>query len=314
MSPRDDYLWDRSGDGDATTRRLEQLLAGLAHDGRELSLDALPVQLPPPPARGRPRALWPWLLVAAAAAAAIVLAVSWPADDLRPGAAARTFVAAQQRLLVPLGELAEITLEPGSELAFAHWRPDQALFRLERGALSARVAPPPAVAPDFFVVDTPLGRVTDKGCRYELRIADDGSNHVRVTEGAVTFAFAGRTVFVPAGAATVVTAMGPSTPLFADCSPAVRKAAQQFDATAVAGSRDRREKMLFVLAQTCAEPRDSLPLWHVLRDDDPLLRELAEAELLRLVGPPLPDPGKAAHWDAEVWLAFLRLGPWIQAR
>lgn len=309
MNRHDDYLWDRSGAPDPTTERLERLLGGLAHDARALPLDTLPPQRQPR------RRLRPWLLAAAAAAAALVLWSAWPDDALHEGAGERTFVATDAPLVVPLGSLAAITLAPGSELQFSHWRADQALFRLQRGALVARVEPPPAVAPDFFVVDTPLGRVTDKGCRYELRVADDGSNHLQVEEGAVTFTFAARTVFVPAGAGTVVTAAGgPGTPLFADATPQLRKAVQAFDAARGSGDVGWREKSLAIVEQLCVGPRDSLPLWHALLDDEPPVRERAEAALLRLVGPPEPAVTKQAHWDAEVWLAFLRLGPWREPR
>ncbi|MCA8951718.1 MAG: hypothetical protein KDE27_19575, partial [Planctomycetes bacterium] len=151
--PERDYLWDREGEPDPLVQRLEGLLRDFGHDGRAL-----------PPLR-RPRRRWPlWTAAAVAAAAGIVFTVlaTTPEPQLQPGAAPRTFAAGKEPVVVPLGELAAITLRPGGELRFEHWRDDQALFRLERGALTARVAPPPAVAPDFFCIDTALGRVTDK--------------------------------------------------------------------------------------------------------------------------------------------------------
>lgn len=330
MSRQDDYLWAGRG-GDAPTdkptdkpagkpagspagnparndvQQLEQLLSGLAHDGRELPLDELPEQQP---ATRR----WPWLL-AAAAAAVITAYACWPDDRLHVGAPERTFVASAEPLMVPLGALAEVTLQPGSELRFQHWRDDEALFQLERGEMSVRVAPPPAVAPDFFLVDTRLGRVTDKGCKYTLRITSDGGNVVRVTEGAVTFTFPERTVFVPAGAVTNVTPGGPSTPLFDDASPALRRTVQLFDAMSLENAGQIREKGLFAITEACQTPRDSLVLWHLLYDDDVLLRERAEAALIELVGyPEEPIMKGQVSWDPEVWLAYLRIGPWMQAQ
>lgn len=310
MSERDEYLWQRGGEADQAVQQLEQLLSVLAHDGRVLPLEVLPTQ----PARPVVRRRWPWVVLAAAAAVALVWWLWRPDPALQPGAPARTFVATDGKLVVPLGEVAEITLAPGSTLHFEHWQQDQALFRLERGTMLARVAPPPAVAPDFFLVDTALGRVTDKGCQYELRVGDDGSNHIRVTQGAVTFAFAQRTVFVPAGANTLVTASsGPSTPMFADAAAELQKAVRMFDEVAAKGGADLRRKAVFQVTEACHVPRDSLVLFHLLYDDDPEVRDRAEAALVDLVGPPLPDPSKVQHWDPEIWLAFLRLGPWMQA-
>lgn len=311
MSERDDYLWQRDGEVDATVQQLERLLEVLAHDGRELPLDALPAQRRPSPWRRR----GPWFALAAAAAAVLVWAFVARDRGLQPGADARTFVATAAPLVVPLGAVGDITLQPGSELRFEHWQTEQVLFRLERGTMLARVAPPPAVQPDFFLVDTALGRVTDKGCRYELRVGDDGTNHIHVTEGWVTFAFAQRTVYVPAGAITEVTAKGgPRTPVFLDATIDLQKAVRMFDELAAAGSADVRRKAAAMVEQACREPRDSLVLFHLLLDDAPEIREQAEAALVDLVGPPLPGPSKESHWDIETWLAFLRLGPWQQAK
>lgn len=311
MSERDDYLWDRSGPADPTTREIEQLLAPLAHHDRELPLDALPA-----PRRNAPPRRWRNPLLASAAALAMAAAALWWArlPTLRPGAAARDFVAAQAPMRLELGTLAELTLAPGSRLQFLHWRPDEALFRLERGKLTARVAPPPAVQAGFFQVDTSLGRVIDQGCRYELSV-DENDTHVFVTEGAVTFAFPQRTVFVPAGASTNVTSRGPSTPIFLTSSPELRKAVRHFDDLTGKGDGPMRAAGASELVEACREPSDSLPLWHLLRDEDPALRELAEQALLGLVGPP-EEAGNAkdATWDPEVWLAFLRLRAWSTAR
>ena len=76
-----------------------------------------------------------------------------------------------------------------------------------------------------------------------------------------------------------------------------------------------REKGAAGIIQACRGPRDTLVLWHLLRDEDELLRELAEEALLDLVGPPVDPVVKGERsWDPEVWLAYLRLGPWMQAQ
>ena len=311
MSERDDYLWDRSGQAEPTTREIEQLFAPLAHRDRELPLEALPAQR-----RNTPPRRWRNPLLALAATLAMAAAALWWSQlpTLRPGAAARDFVAANEPMRLELGTLAELTLAPGSRLQFLHWRPDEALFRLEHGKLTARVAPPPAVQAGFFQVDTSLGRVIDQGCKYELSV-NENDTYVFVTEGAVTFAFPQRTVFVPAGASTNVTSRGPSTPVFLTSSPELRKAVRYFDDLSAKGDHTMRTPGAAAIVKACREPSDSLPLWHLLRDEDPALRELAEQALIELVGPP-EDAGKIKDetWDPEVWLAFLRLRAWSTAR
>ncbi|MCA8950818.1 MAG: hypothetical protein KDE27_15045, partial [Planctomycetes bacterium] len=150
----------------------------------------------------------------------------------------------------------------------------------------------------------------------ELTVAGDGTNAIEVTEGAVTFDFDGRVVFVPAGAATKVTAKGPSTPLFTDCSAELRRAVGLFDRATMAGESGMREKGVYAVVQAVREPRDTLVLWHLLRDPDPLLREQAAAALLDLAGPPPDDPIvlDPPTWDPAVWLAWLRLGAWRPAK
>lgn len=323
MNERDDYLWGKRGEPDPLLQALEQTLAPLAHAPRPLPLEALPPQRP---TSQQPRR-WPWLAAAAAAACALTWFL-WRSElPLVEGAPKRDFVATATPLRIPLGELAEVTLSPGSQLRFEHWRADQVLFHLDRGELSARVAPPPAVPAGFFQVATARGLVVDQGCQYTLRIDDDGTAFVRVSEGAVTFAFPQRTVFVPAGATTTVTAFGPSTPVFRDSSPALHKTVRWFDdVTSKAlqqkapskGGVDRRREALELVVGECREPRDSLPLWHVLSDPDPSLQELAQRALVDLVGPPPqpPQPSKGGpdRWAAAVWLPHLRTGAWTMAR
>ena len=306
MTTRDDYLHDRSGEPDPTIEQLEHLLAPFAHRGSDLPLDRLPAQRPAPHLR------WPWVLAAAAAVLGLSFAF-WPDDGvLAEGDAPRQFAATTSPQIIRLGTLATLTLQPGSEVRFEHWRKDQALFALQRGSIEARVAPYPAVQAGFFQVETGFGRVIDQGCQYVLSVDQKGAR-VQVTDGAVTFAFPQRTVFVPAGASTIVGAdTGPSTPLFDACSAELRKAVRYYDEVAAksrqvkAGGSDMRLKGLEMVRQHCREGRDSLPLWHMLDDADETVRDQAEEALLELIGPPPGGQTKGAHWEPDIWLAFLR--------
>lgn len=316
MSERDDYLHDPSRPRDPEIEALEKALAPLRwRDAplRERPLDGAPPGEAPTgqgPQREAPVAprRWPWL---AAAAALLVAALGWwwsrgDEPELRPGASKRTFASASAASTIRLGELVEITLKPDSELTFVHWKPEQALFALARGGLVARVAPPPAVAPAFFVVETPLGRVIDRGCRYELDLLPDGSARVRVTEGMVSFVFGGREVFVPAGASTIVDAGGPHTPLFDDATPLLQKAVRVYDEMlAKGGNFDVRAEPLKHLLANARTPRDALPVWHVLFDPDETMRQTAERHLIDLVG--VPYDAKFDSYDPATWLAHLRL-------
>lgn len=300
MNERDDYLLDPAAAPDPEVAGLERALA--------------PLRWREAPLRPSPRRWWgSWLAAAATLLAAAGAWAWWRDGSLRPDAPGRTFVTGEVEQTIRLGDLAEITLKPGSELAFLHWRVDQARFALVRGGLAARVEPPPKVQRGFFVVDTPRGSVVDQGCRYTLDLLADGTAHVAVTEGAVTFALGERVAFVPAGASIEVGPLGPRTPCFDDAAPELAAAIREFDLLAAKGADlgPRADALKRVLAAARA-PRDSLVLWHLLRDPEPMLRQAAEAHLLDLVGPPFP--AKQSTFDPEQWLPFLRLGCWQPAK
>jgi hypothetical protein len=300
MTGRDDYLFDPAEPPDPEIAALERALAPLRR--REVRWR----EAPPPPARRR----WPWFAAIAAAALLAAVVVWWArgdADALRRGAPVRTFVAkGEQR--IQLGDLAEITLRPGSELTFEHWREDQALFTLARGGLQARVEPPPKVPPQFFVVATPLGRVVDQGCRFTLDLVADGTALLAVHDGAVTFTVGERTAWVPGGASTRVDAAGPSVPLFDDANAELKKAVRLYEETLAKADVEARGGAIKHVLAACRAPRDTLVLWHLLRDPEPMYREVVERHLLDTVG--APPFGVQDSYDPEEWLAFLRQKAW----
>ncbi len=310
--PRDDYLWDPQQMAVPELQALEAALASLRH--RTGGFDAT---RRPTPRGWRKRG--PWLAAVLALAAALLVAWLWCDDGLAPGAAPRRLHAGAAAQRFAFGDLADVELQPGTELQFEHWRADELRLQLVRGAIGVRVASPPAVAPRFFRVDTPRGAVIDLGCRYELRARSDGSEDVRVTEGAVEFALPQRTVFVPAGAGCRVVGDRPATPTFADTEPKLLEAVAKFDAMPSAVAADDRVEVATMLVDRCVAGRDTLVLWHLLRDPEAAIRNLAEARLLDLEGtPPGAVEGVAKgdppHAEPEVWLPFLRQGAWSTAR
>ena len=304
MNGPEDYLVDPQAPVDPEIAALEKALAPLAM--RDM------VWREPAPAAPRGRA--GSFVAAAFVLLGITIAFAFVRRDapLAPFAPQRTFVSGDRAITVPLGALAQIELRPNSELAFEQWQTDHVLFTLRRGSVAARVAPPPVVQPGFFRMDTLLGRVVDQGCRYELEVRDDGTVRVVVTEGAVTFETKERTVFVPAGAGAIVTARGLATPTFRDAAPDLVKATAEFDvARDTAAALERRFMTLKMVLAAVHTKRDSLVLWHLLRDPEPEIRKVAEAELVQLVeGGPGGKTTKAGSADPEEWLAFLRIEVW----
>jgi len=298
----DDYLHDPSATPDPEIVALERALRPLRFDGAPPGERVLDGRRPGPGAR------WPWLLVAAAAA---LLVGWWIVDDnpIHKGAPSCQIVAEKQACKVRVDDRISIELEPDSELTFVHWREDELRFRLARGGLRAVVAPPPAVPPKFFVVDTPGGRVVDQGCSYELHVGADGAQRVYVSEGAVTFADDEREVFVPAGAIARLGDDGVGTPVFLDADPMLVKLFEAFDRMRN-GKIDPQERVDLVrkIDSVCLRPQDTLPVWHLLTEPDPALHKVATEILHRLVGS--PDGGPIDMFPADEWLPHLRMAAW----
>jgi len=325
VSERDDdrYLLDPGApEGDADVQALERALSPLRRRG-----GPAPERVLAAPLASRPSASarWRWPLAGLVAAAACWWLLLWlgagdgamRGGSLREGAASRTFVAAKQPLVVPLGERASVTLQPGSELEFVHWRADEARLRLRRGALLAEVQPPPAVAPAWFVVETPRGVVVDRGCRFELTVRGQrakAESVVRVLEGAVTFGDGGREVFVPAGATARLTPDGVGTPTFVDAPRDLKQLARMYDEALRERDRDRRAEVARKLAFTCNQPPDTLALWHLTSDDDYEVRKIATDALFQIVGAPDGARDLLRVYTADEWLPHLRVTAWSLGR
>ncbi|MFN3241359.1 MAG: FecR domain-containing protein [Planctomycetota bacterium] len=300
-SSHDDYLHDPSAPPDPEIVALERALRPLRHASApsERVLDAAPVRSP---------RRWPWLLVAAAAA----LLLSWWLVDDAPiceGAPSCRIVAGKEPRTVVVDDRISIELAAGSELTFVHWRRDELRFRLQRGGMVAKVAPPPAVPPRFFVVDTPGATVVDQGCRYELHVGADGGQRVYVTEGAVTFGDRDREVFVPAGAIARLDADGLGTPMFLDASMQLQKLFDRFDELRHAKvAAEERVALVRKIGAVCMRPQDTLPVWHLLAEPDPDLHKAATEILFALAGS--PDGGPIGMFSAAQWLEHLRVAAW----
>lgn len=318
MSERDDYLFTGAGPSDPEIAALVRLLAPLGHDGRDLSTERL---VPPTPRR---RSLRPWLVMAAALVLAVVTALAWPhRDELRPGSAPRMLSAEATPQKVPLGPFGHVLLQSGAEVEFVHWNDAELRLRLRRGTCVLEIdeSMSPAVSPavPFVRLETEFGEVAVEDqvrrCYAELTLdpaAERGE--LRVHDGLGMVRSKVRTVLCPAGAFTSLSVAGPALPLFADASDELREMVAVASAYATKGI-ELDAKLASGLLLACRTPRDTLVLWHLLQDHGPSARSEAERALVALVGTPEPV-GKVARtsWPPEVWLAFLRKGPWRYAK
>lgn len=307
------YLHDPNAEVDVEIAALEHALAPLRFRGGAPSEQVLGVRS----ARsvgGSAR----WLVGSTlAAAAAMVLFWLWPESALEPGSAARRFVTEGAAVTINLGQLAQVELQPNSELEFVHWRGDdapQALFRLTRGGLTATVAPPPRVPPGFFIIETSGATVVDQGCRFELVVDAHGQARVFVEEGAVTFAGKDRQVFVPAGARAMVTSSGIGTPTFLETSSVLKQLVAKFDQFVSARPSKgkgppRQVDLARKLAFSCENPRDTLPLYHLLLVSNPTVRKVATGALFDLAGSP-GGQGTNRAYTPDEWLGWLRTTAW----
>lgn len=324
-----DYLWDRSG-ADPEVEQLERLLGGLAHQPRPLRLpgdpevtagDGAPARL-----RSNGRRLarrWPWL----AAAAAVLVAAGWfllrdqgPPPEIVLMAdqetEVRTIEGGKHGQDIRMPDIGTIALDPGSRLRVQRFATDGALFDLQRGRMAAFVYA--HVKPRFFQVDTAAARCVDLGCKYVLRVDDAGVSHVDVTMGWVAFQFGALEVFVPRGAECLaVPQRGPGTPRFRDCPDALRAALDRLDAQPRTASAARLQLARSVLSaagdgrDAAGKGRDSLCVYHLLQEPDPVVQQEAGDRLEELVGlPPDVATSKGAKADPGEWLQFLRTMWW----
>ncbi len=263
----DDYLWNQTGEPDADTVRLENLM------GRLRRAERVPVL--------RRSAVKVALLAAAATVALVYLwpkseASSWKVDD---AVVYKGDVIRQGQLVSE--SVGSLRVEQGSRLRLK----EKNHFALERGVVHALVWAPPRE----FVVDTPSAKAVDLGCQYTLSVNDDGSGFLRVEMGWVALAAGKLEAFVPAGAeCRTRRGRGPGTPYWMDAEPALKSAVERWD------SGDRR-KLAEILSMS--REKDALTLWHLLGRGDAETRRLVADRFMALV--PFKDRDGLLRGDAK---------------
>jgi hypothetical protein len=244
----DEYLWNRTGEPEAETLRLEQLLGQLKYSGTMRP-------------RRKIRSVW-WLAAAAVfvvGLATVPLLLRGPLTGwqlqgghrMRAGQTIETGGSHTAR--IQSDETGEVTIDPGSRLRLVAASDREQRFDLERGTIHAFIWAPPG----RFVVDTPSSKTIDLGCRYTLQVSKDGNGLLTVEMGWVAFERNKVESFIPAGAACVTRpGKGPGTPYFSDAPGTLTNALAWFDTSADGGALDA--------AIAAARRRDALSLWHLM--------------------------------------------------
>jgi hypothetical protein len=289
MAVSDEYLWDRSG-GDEEVERLEKALGRFALRSESA-----------PSLRRSRRPQWVLSIVAVAAAAAIAIVVFLPRgpEVLKED---RTF---------DLGRFGSVRAEAKSRVSVVR-KDDQLIkLRLEEGTVHASITL--AARPRLFQVETPATTCVDLGCKYTLTVDAEGRSRVRVTSGRVAFVDGAREVYVPTGAGCeALRGRGASTPVFEDIPAKMKLALRAFD-EAAPGERARAATEFSRQAERL---RETLPLFHFLRDSDPDVSAAGLDGLMRLAGLPQGvTRSMCAVRDAkmtEAWREYLedQLGAW----
>lgn len=297
----ENYLWDRSVPPDPQVQELEALLAPHAFRPRPLDLGRSERDEPVAGSiRARHRSIHPE--VAAAAAALLLAALGawmgrtagsppWRLEPLagaprvsqraiaspaalRPGQWLQTDERSRARLVV--GEIGDVTVEPGTRVRIKEFPGDRRLLQLAQGKIDAFITAPPRL----FLVDTPAARAVDLGCAYTLEVDRDGAGVLKVRLGYVALEGAGLSAKVPRGASCLTRpGRGPGTPYFDDATSALTEALARFDA-----GHARATDLPTILAE--ARERDSVTLWHLLRRTSGAERVTVYDRLAALCPPP----------------------------
>ena len=262
-----DYLWDRSGDADEETRRLEELLGAFR---------SLPEFRAP---RSSPR-----ILFVLPVAAMLLLGIALPAflayraKGWRAGALSvyrvGDVIHATAPLRIETPSIGVVDVASGTTLRIVEKR----RLALDVGTIHARTTSPPGI----FIVDTHRAQAIDLGCEYVLDVAKDGSGTLRVTAGWVELARGETESLVPRGASASFDAEGNLTPpVFDDASAEFKEALRRHDIARVVA-----------LART----RDAFTLLNLFRRTTEEERLIIYDRLAQLVPPPPPITRDSMRW------------------
>ncbi len=275
----DDYLWDKSGEPDADVERLEASLGGMEFDRAA------------PERPRRANRLWVY-----AAAAILLVGVVYGANALTDRVLdeppAQNLVLGEgkfddgawietgsSRARIQVADIGYVDVAPKSRIRAVRSEDTEHRLHLQKGRIHAMINAPPRL----FIVETPSAVAVDQGCEYTLEVDDDGNGLLRVTLGWVNLELEGGLAEVPRGAACESrTGAGLGIPYFEDATLTFREALSNL--TFGSGGANATD---FKTVLTEARTKDSLTLWHLLRESKAqMVRSLLAGRLEELV--PLP--------------------------
>jgi len=197
-----------------------------------------------------------------------------------------------------MANIGQLTIDHNTRIRLLVTQSDQHRIALDRGKLEAITWAPPRL----FIVETPSATAVDLGCKYTLKVEEDGSSMLHVTLGLVALERRLRETIVPAGAfCRTRPGAGPGTPFFEDSSAELQSALDKVDSLAEGPERTRQLEI--VLRES--HVRDALSLWHLFPRLDPQSRGLMYDRLAQL----LPPPPEVTH-DGIVALDPKMLDAW----
>jgi hypothetical protein len=333
----DEYLWDKTGEPDEETAKLERALNENRWQGTLPDDDAMRRAASAGTRRAHPLQM--------AAALIVVALIAWgvwwqviprtgtsggsgapgdtlpayrfetlagspviengigPLDAEQLLAGQRLVTDATSRARVVVGDIGSVTVEPDTRLrvetvaAKAETDAEHLLY-LERGTMRASIF----AAPRLFQLGTPSGIAVDMGCVYSATVDDDGNTWLAVDVGVVSFEADAREVTVPSGASTrAYPGRGPGTPIWDDAPDSYRDAIARLD-EGEGTTLDIHEMIQL------NDVDHTLALWHLLDHDDETVVHGAMEALLMLSPPPAGitehevragDPGALSEWNAS---------------
>jgi hypothetical protein len=182
---------------------------------------------------------------------------------------------------VKIANIGHLTVNPNTRIRLLATYDNEHRIALDRGKVEALTWAPPRL----FIVETPLAKAVDLGCKYTLEVEDNGSSLLHVTLGLVALERDGRETIVPAGAfCRTRSGAGPGTPFFEDASEAFQAALDKVDSLPSGAERDGQLEAVLREARV----RDALSLWHLIPRLDASARGLIYDRLAQMLPPP-PD-------------------------
>jgi hypothetical protein len=282
-----DYLWDKRGDGDPETERLERALQVFAQSTPPPSLD-LRAQTPVRRTSRR------YAVLALAASLTLVIGGLIFTLARRPVPAWQVTTAQGQSTLpvgqwletdssgqttVQVADIGTVTVEPGARVRLLSTRAGHHRMELARGTMHATIWAPP----NQFFVETPSTLTVDLGCAYTLTVDEDGAGLVQVLVGWVGFTTGARESFIPAGfAGQTRPGIGPGTPYSERASDGYRQALSLLDFSP--GDSGAAAALALVLAESTET--DEVTLWHLLSRVPAAERDRVFDRLASFVPPP----------------------------